>query len=48
MSADPFGDEALRQYLEQVILLPTVGRERTLAEMALELLDRLEARDDRP
>ena len=32
----------LREYVQQVILLPTVGRERELAETILELLDEVE------
>lgn len=33
---------SLRQYVKQVILLPTVGRERELAETILEQLDEID------
>lgn len=33
---------ALRTYADQAVLLPTVGRERALAENVLELLDEVE------
>lgn len=39
-------DTSLRCYLEQVIVLSTVERERELAEIALWLLDRLEHHDE--